>query len=164
LNLQELARECHEIAKEKGFWDGVEPYSGGDLTVLQEGHVWKQIAHMLSEAWEAERVARELDYPYYDDNYLEELADIWVVLADLLTWLGWEMPLAAFYHEPPWMLIGEFADAFRKQGVGGREQMLGAAQKLTGALATQSAGYLYDAVRKKMEINRQRPRRYGVHG
>ncbi len=64
--LNELSKICHTIAREKGFWD--EKRNIGEALML--------IVTELAEAMEAHRKQD-------DDNFKEELADVFIRLFDL---------------------------------------------------------------------------------
>lgn len=66
LTLNSMAKECHRIAVEKGFWD----------TKRNIGEALMLIVTELAEAMEAYRVQD-------DENFKEELADTFIRLFDL---------------------------------------------------------------------------------
>lgn len=66
LSVQELCVLCHEIAKSKGFWD--EKRNIGEALML--------VVTELAEAMEAHRKQD-------DENFKEELADVFIRLFDL---------------------------------------------------------------------------------
>ncbi len=73
-SLNELSQLCHNIAKEKGFWDS--PRNIGEALML--------IVTELAEAMEAHR--------HQDDaNFKEELADTFIRLLDLCGGLNIDM-------------------------------------------------------------------------
>lgn len=71
INLNSLAAECHQTAREKGFWD--EPRNEGELIALMHSE--------LSEALEA---LRNED----DRNLAEELADTIIRILDYVAFKG----------------------------------------------------------------------------
>jgi len=101
-NLNELAKQCHSKAVEKGFWDN--PRETGTLLML--------IVSELSEALEADRIgrfARINEYErqiaamnfikftdfdadqfkfYIKDSFEDEIADTFIRLLDLVGHLG----------------------------------------------------------------------------
>ena len=96
MNLNELAKQFHERAKEKGFWD--EPRETGTLLML--------IVSELSEALEADRKNKHADMGnyyvdlgiglseehafrgYIKDTFEDELADTFIRLLDLVGYMG----------------------------------------------------------------------------
>ncbi|HOW36025.1 MAG TPA: nucleotide pyrophosphohydrolase [Candidatus Omnitrophota bacterium] len=66
LTLNAMAKECHRIAVEKGFWD----------TERNIGEALMLIVTELAEAMEAYRVQN-------DENFKEEIADTFIRLFDL---------------------------------------------------------------------------------
>lgn len=70
-SVNELSQICHSIAKEKGFWD--EKRNIGEALML--------VVTELAEAMEAHRIKD-------DDNFKEELADVFIRLFDLCGGLG----------------------------------------------------------------------------
>lgn len=69
--VRELTQLCHQTAKEKGFWD--EERNIGEALML--------IVTEVAEAMEAHRVED-------DENFKEELADVFIRLFDLCGGLG----------------------------------------------------------------------------
>ena len=69
--VNELSALCHSIAKEKGFWD--EERNIGEALML--------VVTELAEAMEAHRVED-------DENFKEEIADVFIRLFDLCGGLG----------------------------------------------------------------------------
>ena len=70
-NLNELSAVCHTIAKEKGFWDQDRNIGEALMLVVTE----------LAEAMEAHRVEDQ-------ENFKEEIADVFIRLFDLCGGLG----------------------------------------------------------------------------
>jgi len=94
-NLNELAKQYHERAKEKGFWD--EPRETGTLLMLMVSE--------LSEALEADRKNKHADLETFDyrederncsedfqadfqqlikDSFEDEIADVFIRLLDFI--------------------------------------------------------------------------------
>ena len=70
-SLNELAKHCHSIAKEKGFWD-------------KERNIGEALMLVVTEIAEAMEGYRHQD----DANFKEELADAFIRLLDLCGGLG----------------------------------------------------------------------------
>lgn len=92
-NLNELAKQCHERAKAKGFWD--KPIETGTLLML--------IVSELAEALEADRKNKHADVKqfeyemtrvphdyepafkvYIKDTFEDEIADVFIRLLDFV--------------------------------------------------------------------------------
>jgi NTP pyrophosphatase (non-canonical NTP hydrolase) len=79
INWTEQARECHEIAASKGWWDGDR----------DSDEVYALIHSEVSEALEAWRKTPDEDEMW--DKVAEELVDVAIRILD---WAGhWEMPI-----------------------------------------------------------------------
>ncbi len=82
-----LSAVSHEIAIEKGFWNEVlqayNVYQPFIAEVYLERHVWKQLGHLTDEI--EEFVAAQTA------TQGEELADVLIVLADLVVVLGYDI-------------------------------------------------------------------------
>ena len=74
MDLNEYVKNCHKIALEHGFWEKSTSIPTKLMLIVTE----------LGEACEADR---------HDDkeNFKEELADVFIRLADLVGWLGIDM-------------------------------------------------------------------------
>ena len=156
MNLNELARECHQIARDKGFWDGIEPLDG-EPTVEQWGMIWKQVCHLFSEYAEYEEATNVGTY------WQEELADVAIVLLDLCAFLGVDLGGADYWHPiSVWWATGDFASTLRKDGVDVDALSISAIY-IIGNLLTILGDDLEGEIRKKMDKNRARLHRYGVH-
>ena len=187
MNLADLQREAHAIAKEHGWWD--EERTFGELIALVHSE--------LSEALEAYRVNGidswlERQYPHSRDTQplthldvseegdkpagvASELADVVIRVADMAEWYGYDLSIAEEkkpfdYFKPRaltfgtriTMLHGLAADAFRHEGSEAVVEHCLAA--LVAGVRDMAAHYGIDldaAIEAKMEYNRTRPYRHG---
>jgi len=158
MNLNELASECHEIARDKGFWDGIEPLDGSEPDDKQWRKIAEQVNHVLGELGEA--MTED-----YGPKHLEELADAAIVLLDLCQFLGLEpsWPENDLYPIPAWHSLSRFANSLRKEGLANTGYLTNMAQHIIRDLDTVSGYCLVAEMREKMAFNRQRPHKYGVH-
>jgi len=155
IDLQELVNECHAIAVDRGFY--ARPVPEDDAIV------WRQLCHLLSEvACEAQEAIATGD----EALIAEELADVVIVTADLLGYLGeeadwtWDVKSARSLPDMIW-LIARTMREFRKMGKVYTFHLIG----VIGACfrLAQSAGInLEAAIAAKMEKNKKRPYRYGL--
>ena len=187
MNLADLQREAHAIAKDHGWWD--EERTFGDLIALVHSE--------LSEALEAYRVNGidswlERQYPHSRDTqpltHLDvpeegdkpagvayELADVVIRVADMAEWYGYDLSIAEEkkpfdYFEPSvltfgtWitMLHGWVADAFRHEGT--EAVVEDCLATVVAGVQDMAAHYGIDldaAIEAKMEYNRTREYRHG---
>ena len=99
MNLAELQREAHVIAKEKGWWDEDKPRTFGDCIAL----VHSELSEALEwyREWDSVRPMKEespqygLDDPehgkYKPVGVPSELADVVIRVADMADWEGVEL-------------------------------------------------------------------------
>ena len=71
MEINDLCKEAHRIAKEKGFWERSRPISECLMLIVTE----------LAECCEADRKGNK-------ENFKEEIADCFIRLGDLCGWLG----------------------------------------------------------------------------
>ncbi len=191
MDLAELQKEAHAIAKDHGWWD--EERSFGDLIALVHSE--------LSEALEAYRehgdVKQHLDYRWapYGHPSLNgvpyELADVVIRVADMAEWYG--MDLTAAVHEAEerydfdssfpahfgfgsWISMvhmhlsrafevyanGDYIDWPSSTSKDGEQRLqIGAAVRWVQAMAAHYGIDLDAAIEAKMEYNRTRSYRHG---
>ncbi len=184
MNLAELQREAHAIAKEHGWWD--KPRSFGDLIALVHSE--------LSEALEAYR-EHGLEsfglYPYIDTPFNEpspkpegvasELADVVIRVADMAEYEGYsldpiddpisdwdalELCLRELESFGDWIarLHWITAEATSYKGVASEHLVINALASLIVGVQDMAAHYGIDldaAIEAKMEYNRGRSYRHG---
>ena len=178
MNLTDLQKEAHAIAKEKGWWD--EPRSFGDLIALVHSE--------LSEALEAYREYGNTTHAWMEladedsDDRIpvgvgHELADVVIRVADMAEWYGWKLggsPRFQFQRFGGLVSFGDWiaalhgvtAEAFgyskNKDGEDGFIQ--GSLVELINGVERMAAYYsinLDAAIEAKMEYNRTRSYRHG---
>lgn len=163
--IRQLAAECHDTAKEMGFYDLVgSPYEG---FIGQVAHMWKQVSHLFIEAAEAEASLKMEDL----EHYREELCDVAIVLMDLFQWLG--VPLSDALHVG-WGsgrshvlsslrgALAGIADTLRKEGIN-LDRLAIYGDVALSSIYDELGGDFKNAIRAKLARNRQRGHRYGVH-
>jgi len=77
--INELVKECHRNAKEKGFWEDIEALDKDFNDALYTNAITTRLALIQSEVSEAVESLRESNI----DNFFEELADICIRVFDL---------------------------------------------------------------------------------
>ncbi len=187
MNLADLQKEAHAIAKGHGWWD--EEYAFGDLIALVHSE--------LSEALEAYRedVDTDAHWRWHDDNGKEvrrpegvpfELADVVIRVADMAEWLKVDLAQAREEDED----LGEAKQAYLEHRLSGNLDSFGEwiaaihedvvdagyhqrnrGDNLDAHLVSviwmvqeMAAHYGIDldaAIEAKMEYNRTRPYRHG---
>ena len=173
MNLTELQKEAHAIAKEKGWWDQERTF--GDLIAL--------IHSELSEALEAYR-----DYGNTTNAWMElvdedsdripvgvghELADVVIRVADMAEWYGLSFPIHLLHINNTrsfgdWIAechssVSEVLATF-KRFPANPELICGSLWGLLGHVFSMAAHYDIDldaAIAAKMEYNRTREYRHG---
>ena len=168
MDLAELQREAHAIAKEKGWWD--EKRTFGDLIALVHSE--------LSEALEAYRDEVLPSKPHLlSTKVASELADVVIRVADMAEWYGLKLggsPRFQFQRFGGLVSFGDWiatlhgvtAEAFgyskNKDGEAGFIQ--GSLVELINGVERMATHYGIDlgaAIKAKMEYNRTRPYRHG---
>jgi NTP pyrophosphatase (non-canonical NTP hydrolase) len=137
----------YQVIHEKGFH--TMPFT--QLQCL----TFRQLNHLFIEADEACRAR--------DDKYIEELADIAIVLLDLLGIQGIEVPVWFPVKESRtddlFAHIAQMAQTYRKKGhIRGADKIFA----VLDFLCAERDISLETAIRDKMAKNEQRPQRYGV--
>ena len=179
MNLCDLQREAHAIAKEHGWWD--EERTFGDLIALVHSE--------LSEALEAYRVCGIVDCPHEHTEgagVASELADVVIRVADMAEWLKVDLAQALEEDEDlgeakqaylehrlsgnldsfgEWIaaIHGDMADAGYHQRDGG-DNLGSHLVSVIWMVQEMAAHYGIDldaAIEAKMEYNRGRPYRHG---
>ena len=171
MNLADLQREAHAIAKEHGWWD--EERSFGDLIALVHSE--------LSEALEEYRGKhiwadwRQLQtYPNgRPRGVASELADVVIRVADMAEWHRIDLEDLVGQVRDNYSLSGSFgtniaeahyrlAIAWDEYQIGGRwPHHLGSVTAYIFRMAAHYAIDLDAAIEAKMEYNRTRPYRHG---
>ena len=169
MNLSELQREAHAIAKEHGWWD--EERTFGDLIAL--------VHSALSKALEAYRVCGIVDCPHEHTEgagVASELADVVIRVADMAEWYGVRldfpsddlmprMPTLSFWTFGDWTTyihswVAEIGGCYWDDNVWWKE----ATKVVIGLTYRMAAHYGIDldaAIEAKLEYNRGRPYRHG---
>lgn len=168
MNLNDMARECHEAARLMSFWDGVDPMPEEmvNVTGLQWRMILQQTLHVTTELGEL----TEANSP---QHYLEEVADAGIVLmdlcgfigVDLIEWWGQAYAVGSVWirpRTPAWVAMSKFGDVLRKDGVE-RSQLSDISAYTMSALNEMAWRTLEGEMRKKMAINLTRTPGYGVH-
>ena len=169
MNLTELQKEAHAIAKEKGWWDEDKPRTFGDCIALVHSE--------LSEALEAYReygnttnAWMELVDEDSDDRIPvgvgHELADVVIRVADMAEWYQWNLD-----HVRPFayggLSFGERITECHQQlslAYGEARFRVVHIKNLLGGVYGMAAHYGIDldaAIEAKMAYNRSRPYRHG---
>ena len=170
MNLAELQKEAHAIAKEKGWWD--KERTLGDLIALVHSE--------LSEALEAYREYDLKDWRShtYDDGFVDEhpdgekpegvpseLADVVIRVADMAEWYEWKLPKRQLLAFDPNESFGEHIVSAHEMlsGVRGSEPavVLSDFVEYIRAMASHYGINLDAAIEAKMEHNRTREYRHG---
>jgi NTP pyrophosphatase (non-canonical NTP hydrolase) len=91
MNINELCKECHKTAVQKGFYDKtkqlIETYH--DKSYAYDLEVSKRIALIQSELGESlEAIRKDKRGLLQKDTFEDELADTFIRLLDLCGWLG----------------------------------------------------------------------------
>ena len=171
MNLAELQKEAHAIAKEKGWWD--EERTFGDLIALVHSE--------LSEALEAYREHGLKDWRShtYSDGFVDEhpqgekpegvaseFADVVIRVADMAEWYQWNLD-----HVRPFayggLSFGERITECHQQlslAYGEARFRVVHIKILLGGVYGMAAHYGIDldaAIQAKLEYNRSRPYRHG---
>ena len=185
MNLAELQKEAHAIAKEHGWWDQDKPRTFGDLCALVHSEV--------SEAFEAYRKNGLKDWRShtYSDGFVDEhpqgekpegvaseLADGVIRVADMAEWYGVRFPTnsenSAVWHIKntgtfgDWIaechsVVSEVLATF-KRFPANPEIIDGSLWGLLGHVFSMAAHYGIDldaAIAAKMEYNRGRSYQHG---
>ena len=166
MNLADLQKEAHAIAKDHGWWD--EERTFGDLIALVHSE--------LSEALEAYRVCGIVDCPHEHTEgagVASELADVVIRVADMAEWHG--ETIASRVGEPAFIgksvskpsfggwvseLHWQVANAWNEH----EYDWIGALSDVVHTTERMAAHYGIDleaAIEAKMEHNRTRSYRHG---
>ena len=164
MNLADLQREAHAIAKDHGWWDEDKPRSFGDLIALVHSE--------LSEALEAYRKeVPTFGYGYFVDpdgrpfGVASELADVVIRVADMAEWYHWS--LNSDGGAPTQTSFGDWIAHVHyhlSQAYGEpqhQEQYLNNVVVGVYCMATHYGIDLDAAIEAKMEYNRTRSYRHG---
>ena len=165
MNLADLQKEAHAIAKEHGWWDQERTF--GDLIALVHSE--------LSEALEAYRVCGIVDCPHEHTEgagVASELADVVIRVADMAEWYG--ETIASRIGEPAFIAksvnkpsFGDWVSELHWQVANAwneHEYSIGALGDVVHTTDLMAAHYGIDldaAIEAKMEYNRTRPYRHG---
>jgi hypothetical protein len=160
MDWNKLQIDCYNIARNQGFYDGVDTEQDGDNhTVIQLSHAYQELGEVISD--------------WFRLSYINatECADVLIVLMDIAQFNDVQLqehirPVngARYVREEMQLLLScaqlaEIHRTWRKERIlSGR--MIG--MVFIDLLALCGEDALMDAVQDKMIINKRRPRRYGV--
>jgi NTP pyrophosphatase (non-canonical NTP hydrolase) len=161
--VNKLRDEIHQVMEDKGL-HSIE-------YTQQEAMIFRQLCHLAiewGEVWQAVVAASKTDFENVlsDTKVVEELADIIIVAYDLAGIAGVEMtddlnPTCSTVNGIVMLMraIAETADLYRKyKSLDGLVHVVNyAAESIVSW-----GGDPLEAVRQKMDRNRERPRQYGV--
>ena len=160
MNLTELQKEAHAIAKSKGWWD--EERTFGDLIAEVHSELSEALeAYRLHEleTWPSQVGEIPLGVPY-------ELADVVIRVADMAEWYQWNLD-----HVRPFayggLSFGERITECHQQlslAYGEARFRVVHIKNLLGGVYGMAAHYGIDldaAIEAKMAYNRSRPYRHG---
>ena len=156
MNLADLQREAHAIAKEHGLWD-TEPTFGDCIALVHSG---------LSEALEAYRDEVLPSKPHLlSTKVASELADVVIRVADMAERYEWKLPKRQLLAFDPNESFGEHIVSAHEMlsGVRGSEPavVLSDFVEYIRAMASHYGIDLDAAIAAKMFYNRTRPYRHG---
>ena len=170
MNIRDLQREAHAIAKDHGWWD--EERSFGDLIALVHSELSEALeAYRLHEleTWPSQVGEIPLGVPY-------ELADVVIRVADMAEWYGLDLsnlPVSRHYwedHSPITLnadcSFGDWICIIHRivASTSWRTSGLSVLARVVRAVQQMAAHYGIDldaAIEAKMEYNRGRAYRHG---
>ena len=172
MNLTELQKEAHAIAKEKGWWDQERTF--GDLIALIHSELSEALEAYRKTGWPWLRVNEwRCDVHGEPMGVASELADVVIRVADMAEWYGLSFPIHLLHINNTrsfgdWIAechssVSEVLATF-KRFPANPELICGSLWGLLGHVFSMAAHYDIDldaAIAAKMEYNRTRQYRHG---
>lgn len=165
MGFSKIQQRCHQQAIDMGFYEGVPTTYDGGLEA--QVHLWKQLCHLFIEMGEFCELLESGDVAKHDHSARMELADVAIVLLDLMSFLQ--------VSANPWETIIEndgdslttaftnatdMANGIRKYGLQDRSDIAYHADIILQSLGNKKQ--LKKCILEKLDINLTRGKRYGV--